>query len=725
MKMKIKITLKSDLCAGSGQSLGNRVDTDICTDSHGLPYIPARRLKGCLRATAEELKDMGCPFAKDENISVLFGDRLGKNGSLIINDAILDESSKINSWIDRQRSDGSDIVRKALHPERVSRIYSYRRGQTRLENGVKVDSTLRFINVLKHYDPMDLNGNKEMVFYSLVSVDGDNDITELFKACCRALRHIGLNRNRGLGHIEIETFETEEAADTAGMACELELDQKYVIEYRVVSDAPLCLPECDDIRTSIPARTVIGAMSGVYLGKYENSCDSTFDSLFLNGDVKWSSLTPVIHGEKSYPVPMFVVKLKNDSGKLINRFCQHDSKWKSLKPKTVESGYMAKCDNKFVIADIPVRTVYHNSITGRNTGSTGLYMQPSVDSGYIYSGTVEFPGRMADFIIKLLSNKELYFGRSRTAQYSSCHILSVGNPEKTDTGMNSYIAGQPVYLVAKSDIYLPVSGVSLPSEKEIRELLTGMIGADNIVPEDKMDVCGYATISGFNNMWHLQKLHIQVIRAGSVFCFTASKEEYPKYIRIGCCLQEGFGYCELLSEEGIESVSVIEDGMADRFESGTEDTEESIVRFRSMILSNLYMEMISKNAEAVAKEVMKLKGTSVDNKAKKRKGIPQGKMRLLLAEATDYSELRAKVDDIKESDVDSSSIGRKWECHELLDRLYGSDREKISVETMINAGGKETLNDLDDQTRERLCSDWKKPLDIALHSLHYAKGGRR
>ena len=51
----IRITLHSDLCAGNGESRGNAVDTDIVLTAAGLPRIPARRLKGCLRAAAGEL----------------------------------------------------------------------------------------------------------------------------------------------------------------------------------------------------------------------------------------------------------------------------------------------------------------------------------------------------------------------------------------------------------------------------------------------------------------------------------------------------------------------------------------------------------------------------------------------------------------------------------------------------------------------------------------------
>lgn len=50
MRMEyLKITLKSDLCAGNGESAGNAIDNDICVDDVGLPYIQPEEFKGCLK----------------------------------------------------------------------------------------------------------------------------------------------------------------------------------------------------------------------------------------------------------------------------------------------------------------------------------------------------------------------------------------------------------------------------------------------------------------------------------------------------------------------------------------------------------------------------------------------------------------------------------------------------------------------------------------------------
>ena len=46
--MKITIKLLSDLCTASGETHNSMVDTDIVYDEYGIPYIPAKRIKGCI-----------------------------------------------------------------------------------------------------------------------------------------------------------------------------------------------------------------------------------------------------------------------------------------------------------------------------------------------------------------------------------------------------------------------------------------------------------------------------------------------------------------------------------------------------------------------------------------------------------------------------------------------------------------------------------------------------
>ena len=56
-KYKLKIELLSDLCVANGGVYNSMLDTDVCSDAYGLPYIPGKRIKGCLRECALELQD--------------------------------------------------------------------------------------------------------------------------------------------------------------------------------------------------------------------------------------------------------------------------------------------------------------------------------------------------------------------------------------------------------------------------------------------------------------------------------------------------------------------------------------------------------------------------------------------------------------------------------------------------------------------------------------------
>ena len=57
--MKITIKLLSDLCTCSGETYNSVVDMDVVYDENGIPYIPAKRIKGCIREAALEMKEMG------------------------------------------------------------------------------------------------------------------------------------------------------------------------------------------------------------------------------------------------------------------------------------------------------------------------------------------------------------------------------------------------------------------------------------------------------------------------------------------------------------------------------------------------------------------------------------------------------------------------------------------------------------------------------------------
>lgn len=86
---RIKIELLSDVCVSDGGIYNSAIDTDICYDEYGFPYIPAKRLKGCLRECALELKDWGMPIGVQEMFGTQGNDdsdseKAGKAGAIHI-----------------------------------------------------------------------------------------------------------------------------------------------------------------------------------------------------------------------------------------------------------------------------------------------------------------------------------------------------------------------------------------------------------------------------------------------------------------------------------------------------------------------------------------------------------------------------------------------------------------------------------------------------------------
>ena len=80
MNCELRITLKSDMCSASGDGFSLSIDTDVSYDSHGLPVIPSRRIKGCMLESAK--------YIGAQNIGGIFGVSGTSRGSLRIGNAV-------------------------------------------------------------------------------------------------------------------------------------------------------------------------------------------------------------------------------------------------------------------------------------------------------------------------------------------------------------------------------------------------------------------------------------------------------------------------------------------------------------------------------------------------------------------------------------------------------------------------------------------------------------
>lgn len=701
----LKIELKSDLCVGNGESFGNAIDTDTVTDSYGLPYIPARRLKGCLRQAANMLVKMQYPEATEDLIEQLFGDSFGKEGALIIDDAKIQAAEAIKRILSeiRESTEYPLEIKEKAHPANVVKIYTQVRGQTRLEDGVKVDNTLRFIRVINRYDPFaDSKEARALSFIAPIYINSNDErLIKLLKACAKATRHIGYNRNRGLGNVSISYLESENQAKTYSVDVK-QTEGLVRIEYKVSLDADVTLPG-RDVNSAIPARSVIGCMAANYLLK-GSAEDEEFRRLFLDGSVCWSALTPVIDGAISQPAPMYLVKLKNANGKTVNRFTRTDNEWKKLKPNTIEDGYLAIKDKQYLLASPQFHTQYHNSISGRE-----LYMQEALEAGMIYGGYVEADAGYAGRIIELLTGARFRFGRSKSAQYSACSLY--GAPvvyplceEYVEADKN-----ENIYVALQSDLMLLKNGVYTAAVDAVREVIASKLGLLNEIPEGIMDICSYGTIGGFQARWQLQKMQIPVIKAGSVFCFKAKNMQMPGYISVGEQLQEGFGRCRVITHRMMLEEGKVINVSVDRKQ--IEPTED----VRSRVITAL---LVLAGREAYGNYSRKL--------ASKKSSLPVNRFRRMTEEASSLEDLINLVNSIKTSDVSSEKeIGNRDAALIFLKEMYGEKEEDRKRIWPSDDGRLADMIWKDDGARELLLKEWKIPLLQYLQMAQYGKKGNK
>ena len=200
--LKIKITNTSPLMLSSGDGEGTLIDSDVVWDNMGLPYFPARRLRGLLRESALESIEMMEMSGLINKISVsgvdsLFG-KPGEEGKIRIYDLFLESYEAIQDWMGWLQKEGKNDF---FSSEKIKNAITQIRQQTAINReGIALDNSLRTSRAL----------NKGFTFSGNLFVLAEEEKhTNLLSLACRNLRRAGLNRNRGFGEIEVKLFDWE------------------------------------------------------------------------------------------------------------------------------------------------------------------------------------------------------------------------------------------------------------------------------------------------------------------------------------------------------------------------------------------------------------------------------------------------------------------------------------------------------------------------------------
>lgn len=179
-KIKYKITFLSDWHAGSGLGYGADADSVVIKDSNNFPYLPGKTIKGLLKDAFNDILEVQPNLLGKDFLTKLFGEysqsqKKSEMGSLFFSNAELSEFDK-----------------QSISKDMSAYFYRNVASTTIDENGVAKDSSLRTIEVCI---PVVLEGYIDGVL--------KEDIKS-FEMAFKYLRHVGVNRNRGLGRCQFE-----------------------------------------------------------------------------------------------------------------------------------------------------------------------------------------------------------------------------------------------------------------------------------------------------------------------------------------------------------------------------------------------------------------------------------------------------------------------------------------------------------------------------------------
>lgn len=606
-KQELKITLKSDLCAGSGYSYAGIVDSDICYDEVGLPYIPGKRLKGCMREAAELIG------LSETEINRLFGIRGAERpNGVFLGNAYIENYEEIHKELQGLEKS----LKEYVTPQSVLEQFSIIKAQTKImENGVAKDNSLRFTRAMKQYSP--LNQKEEMKFYANITYqDMDDNDCENFKMVVKALRNIGMNRNRGLGSVKCELGD-EKNSDLVQIPTNKidDMEEMYVLEYAVRNVAPLILSTDNDYSSEkyISGQNVLGYFASAYL-RDGNLADGIFEEIFLKNNVLFSALYPSDGQKRLYtPAPSYINRLKKTK-QYVNVSKQIPITETECDAMKIEADYARgngnqpkKLKGKFVHIDgktVLVKEVESDIVYHHTKKDEMLYSFEAIRPGQIFAGTITGQGKYLSILCKLLKENQLQFGKSKSSQYGACVLEGDCKIRKLETKETIYPKGSKILVTLLSDgIFTNKVGYTVDCE-EVRDSIKNALGI-----ESKENMETYSEIEvrkqmGYYAKWNLRRQAIPVVRAGSTFEFVLEED---------LSVSEGTLYAGEKRGEGYGRLCIVENTAEDcRMSLGEKEVGTTVKpdKTKNLCKQILVQEMKEALHHAALKENVLLKNPS-------------------------------------------------------------------------------------------------------------------
>lgn len=566
--MKLYIKLLSDMCTYSGETYNSIVDTDVVYDVHGIPYIPAKRIKGCIREAALELLEFG--LISREKYEKLFGKEGSQQSGFSLSNAYLKEHAALVAVAEHFKKD------ELAAPQNVLEQYTDLRTQTAvdLETGVADKNSLRTMRVIRRGLEFEAECNP--------GKNVDAELQKVLKLAVSLVKHMGVSRSRGLGLVEMKLDSTGEM-DSKGtnkhvLITKEQLKEQNKISYRITLNSTMVCksPQGNQAQTQdyIAGSKVLGLLAGAlgrenYLELMENHGIRVSNAYIMNGE------------KRCMPARISLQKQKDQSydeeGKMLIKDMLYapDVTGKQMTPAGV--AYM---DADHHTAGVVTEISYHHQrpadkSVGRATGEDGssFYQLCGISAGQTFGGAIYADKVCAEKILEAVNALgEVRMGYGKSSEFGAVDFALY---DVESSGEQSPSTMHDAVLTLGSDVIL-YNEYGMPSTEinVLKNCLEAVTGVDDL--ELTHPFLDFALIGGFNVTWQRRKPAFHALGKGSTFLVHSDKGFDAGRLRsqfIGERTAEGYGELILTPAETSADVCIY------KTSDGTlKDDEESEVK---------------------------------------------------------------------------------------------------------------------------------------------------
>lgn len=540
MSYILTLTTESYLLTGSGEG-GVLIDADVVFHSTGFPIIPARRLKGMLKESMEEVLEISGKSESEVKtiITYLFGEpgKATYEGKLLFHNLMLPNWDQIVSEIITNAT--CDAFKpsfvKTYFTAEIQQTAIGREGEKGEIEGVAKKRSLRNYRVIK----------PEVSFEGLLETTTEltQEESTFLKRAVLNLRYAGTRRNRGFGKVKcsLDTFRPKPSNNPKS-----EIGQSEKLTVIITTQSPVVLAEQLGEQNTVFTRKYIagnqlrGLLANVFIREKRLSTSNAhlnvdFFDIFLSGKVRFGSLA----FRKAQPIPLYLHKYKSDKTKapisVFDKLDEDNEITKSI-------GGIGSFDGRGIKTDgfNPNTTFnFHNSRINRAAGrskeddaETGIFYYESLNEGQDFHGEISGDSISISKLAETLAGQfTAKLGRSRSAQYGSVSVkLISGNNTNHEQTLP-----QGMYLMTLQSplVLLNEYGFPTPTVATLSAALGSGI-------EVKKAAVSFTYVEQFNAVWQAKSDKVLTFKEGSSFLLSLpASAKVPN--QLGEWAEQGFG----------------------------------------------------------------------------------------------------------------------------------------------------------------------------------------